>query len=614
MSPDNPETNPDDSLDRARSVNRACERFEAAWRAGERPRIADYLESAPPAQRDAMFAELLALELELRREQGESPCRDEYLADFPDRADAIAGLFSEAESLEAGEGTPIGRDGATGDTTVPYVHRDAMPPGETLSTIGGYELIEEIARGGMGVVYRARHQGLKRLVALKMIKSGSMAGYEERQRFLREAELAANLDHPNIVPIYEVGEHDDRPYFTMKLVEGTSLSRQSGRFREDFRAIARLVATLARAVDYAHGRGFLHCDLKPSNVLLDGQGKPYLTDFGLARRTGVDSSLSVSGAILGTPSYMAPEQATGSRARLGAATDVYGLGAILYELLTGRPPFRAPTIMETVVQVLERDPSAPRELRPEIPRELEGICLKALEKAPRNRYSSAEALAGDLENYLHGDGIAATGLVSRLRRWNRREPELVARLGGLGLMVILTQINFYRSPQPNANLHWTIQAVLVLWAMLALLFRVLMRSGLRSDQVRVLWSGADIVCLTIVTKLLESIEPGTTSGELVVRVETTLLVGYPLLIAASGLWWRVPLVWITTIMATAAFGWLYFDAALWRDGEHLSWRPSPELVHPNIFVAGLVLTGFVVVRQIKRIIALSRYYEHRPET
>jgi serine/threonine protein kinase len=609
MSPERLEANPDDSLARARSVNRACERFEAAWRAGERPRIAAYLESSAPAEHDAMFHELLALELELRREQGENPGRDEYVAEFPDRTAVVATIFAELERPRNSDRPLIG----DGDTTVPYVSRGPAPESRPQPSIGGYELIEEIARGGMGVVYRARHHGLKRLVALKMILSGSMATFEERERFLREAELAANLDHPNIVPIYEVGEHEDRPFFSMKLVEGTSLAKQAGRFRDDPRATARLVSTLALAVDYAHGRGFLHCDLKPSNVLLDGQGKPYLTDFGLARRTGVDSSLSISGAILGTPSYMAPEQATGSRARLGPATDVYGLGAILYELLTGRPPFRAPTIMETVVHVLERDPAAPRELRPEVPRELEAICLKCLEKAPKDRYPTAEAVASDLKCYVRGDGNAATGIVSRFRRWNRREPELVARLGGLVLMAIITQINFHLSLQPDWRLHWTIQAVLALWAMLALLFQVLMRSGFRSDRVRVLWSAADIVCLTIVTKLLELIEPGSTSGEPVVRVETTLLVGYPLLIAASGLWWRVPLVWITTAMATVAFGWLYLDAALWWQAGQLSWRPSPELVHPNIFIAGLVLTGFVVVRQIKRIMALSRYYEHRPE-
>ncbi|MGP0063699.1 MAG: serine/threonine-protein kinase [Isosphaeraceae bacterium] len=619
MAPDSSEANVHDSLARARAVNRSCERFEASWRAGERRRIADFLDETDMGDRDAMFPELLALEIELRREGGEGPGIDEYVEEFPDRGEVVARIFAELEppppspgrTLENGHARRHGNN--PGTTTVPHLEKAGAADFGHLSTIGDYELIDEIARGGMGVVYRARHKGLKRMVALKMILSGPMATFEERERFLREAELAANLDHPSIVPIYEIGEHESRPYFSMKLVEGTSLSKQAARFRDDPRAAARLVSTLARALHYAHGRGFLHCDLKPSNVLIDGQGKPYVTDFGLARRTGEDSSLSLSGAILGTPSYMAPEQATGSRARLGPATDVYGLGAILYELLTGRPPFRSPTIMETVVQVLERDPAPPRELRPEIPRELEGICLKCLEKATKDRYPSAGALADELDNYLHGDGIAATGVLSRLRRWNRREPELVSRLGGLSLMAVITQINLYLSTQPDRRLHWTIQSVLGLWAILSLLFQFLLRTGYRSDRVRVLWSAADIVCLTIELKLLERVETALHAGGPLVRVETTLLVGYPLLIAASGLWWRQNLVWITTLMTMFAFCWIYVDAALaWHDGR-FRWHPSPDLVHPNIFLAGLVLTGYVVLRQVKRILALSRYYEHRPE-
>ncbi len=415
------------------------------------------------------------------------PSLEDYQAEFPDRADAVARIFAELRSAEESRHpNPTERsdgiDGANGSaTTVPYLGHTASPEINALSMIGDYELIDEIARGGMGVVYRARHKGLKRLVALKMILSGPIATFEERERFLREAELAANLDHPSIVPIYEIGEHENRLYFSMKLVEGASLSKRSERYREDPRAAARLVSTLARAVHYAHARGFLHCDLKPSNVLVDGQGKPYVTDFGLARRTGEDSSLSLSGAILGTPSYMAPEQATGSRARLGPATDVYGLGAIFYELLTGRPPFRSSTIMETVVQVMERDPAPPRELRPEIPRELESICLKCLEKAPKDRYPSGEALAQELDNYLQGEGIASTGLLSRLRRWNRREPELVARLGGLGLMIVITQLNFYLSSSPKFWLHWKVQAVLALWRS----HRSCSRSGCAPDIDRI---------------------------------------------------------------------------------------------------------------------------------
>jgi serine/threonine-protein kinase len=601
-----------DSLARARAIHRSCESFEASWRAGEAPSIADYVGDLGPAGQQEHFRELLALEIELRREGGEDPTPEEYVRRFPGSESVVHAIFRETEP------TTVPRPGARGGDGSETIRRS--PPGsgvrndlEPHATIGEYELIEEIARGGMGVVYRARHKGLKRQVALKMILSGQMATSEERQRFLREAELAANLDHPNIVPIYEVDEQDDRPFFSMKLIEGESLSRQIGRFRGDPPAAARLVSILARAVHYAHGKGFLHCDLKPSNVLLDAQGRPFLTDFGLARRAGVDSSLSISGTILGTPSYMAPEQATGKRAGLGPATDVYGLGAILYELLTGRAPFRSPTVMETVVQVLERDPAPPRELRPEIPRELESICLKCLEKAPKDRYPTAEALADELDNYLKGDGIEAAGFVSRLRRWNRREPELASRLGGLALMAVITQVNFHTSSDPDSRLHWTIQAVLGLWALSSLVFQMLLRSGFRSDRVRVLWSAADLVCMTIVIKLLETNSVSLANGFPVVDVETTLLVGYPLLIAASGLWWRVHLVWITTIMAVVAFGGLYIDAALWWRAGHLNWRPSPTLIHPNIFAAGLALTGYVVARQVKRILALGRYYEHRSD-
>jgi serine/threonine-protein kinase len=601
------------SLARARAIHRSCESFEASWRAGEAPSIADYLGDPGPAGDGEHFGELLALELELRRERGDEPTADEYVRRFPDRESVVSAVFREFERSLSPPSAPL--TGASPATThrSPAAVSGARTELDPQATIGEYELIEEIARGGMGVVYRARHKGLKRLVALKMILSGQMATSEERQRFLREAELAANLDHPNIVPIYEVDEHDDRPFFSMKLIEGTSLSRQVGRFRGDPRAIARLVSILARAVHYAHGKGFLHCDLKPSNVLLDAQGLPYLTDFGLARRAGSDSSLSISGTILGTPSYMAPEQATGTRSGLGPTTDVYGLGAILYELLTGRAPFRSPTVMETIVQVLERDPAPPRELRPEIPRELESICLKCLEKATKDRYATAEALADELDSYLKGDGIEAAGLVARLRRWNRREPELASRLGGLTLMAVITQINIHISPDPHWRLHWTIEAVLGVWALLSLVFQMLLRSGFRSDRVRVLWSATDLVSMTIVTKLLQATSVSPATGLPVVEVETTLLVAYPLLIAASGLWWRVHLVWITTMMAVAAFVGLYLDAALWWQGDRLAWRPSPDLVHPNIFIAALVLTGYVVARQVKRILALGRYYEHRSD-
>jgi serine/threonine-protein kinase len=604
----------DSALEQARRINRACEEFERRFRGGDRSPIELEVARAELSDRTALFEELLLLELELRRERAESPMPDEYLVRFPDQASEIMAAFAHADvnpsgqvlakteaAVPGGSGVPaVTANESGGSETIVFARSDHSCETVPIGSIGDYELIEEIARGGMGVVYKARHRVLKRVVALKMILSGQMAGAPERERFRREAELAANLDHPHIVPIYEVDEDQGHCFFSMKLVDGASLSKQAGRSAADPAAAARLVSTLARAVDYAHAQGFLHCDLKPSNVLLDRQGFPYLTDFGLARRTGADSSLSGSGAILGTPSYMAPEQATGSRAWLGPATDVYGLGAVLYELLTGRPPFRADTVMETVVQVLERDPAPPSEIRRDIPKELESICLKCLEKSPKDRYPSARALADELDAYLHGDGIAATGLLARLRRWNRREPQLVARLGGLLAVAIITQYNYlFVTSTPDFSLHYTVQAVLALWALSALVFQHFMRAGNRRLTVPILCSAADILFLTVELKVLD-------------RFESTLLVGYPLLIAASGLWWRVRLVWITTMLAMAAYGILFLDASLsWQAGS-LHWQESDQLRYANIFMAGLLLTGYIVARQVRRILALGRYYENRP--
>ena len=600
------------SLEQARRLHPVCEEFECRWRGGDRARIEDLLGRVEHGDRPALLEELLILEIELRRAGGEDPSLSEYHSRFPAAPDRIEAAFAQAaDTSRAPRETATVLAGSTKTRT-----QDAAAVAPIFDLIGDYEILEEIARGGMGVVYRARQRGANRLVALKMISSGKMASADERERFLREAELAANLDHQHIVPIYEVAEFQGCPYFSMKLVEGESLSQQikakkrSGS-THDPQTAAHLMTIIARAVQYAHERGFLHCDLKPSNILLDREGRPYVTDFGLAKRASEDSAVSLSGAIMGTPSYMAPEQASGLRKGLRPTTDVYGLGAIFYELLTARAPFRADSVPETVVAVLERDPIPPRELCPLVPKELETICLKCLEKSPQDRYASAAAVADELDRFLQGEVIDATTLIPRLRRWNRREPELVARLGGLLLVALIAQFNYYfLSAQPDFWHHYTIQGVLALWAVSAVVFQAMLRLGWQSDRVRVLWSAADIAFLTVELKLFEQVL--TTSASIAeVRVETTLLVGYPLLIAASGLWWRVNIVWITTALAMTAYTWLYVDAALhWRDGR-LAWNSSPDLQHPNIFLAALFLTGYVVARQVRRILLLSRYYEHR---
>jgi predicted Ser/Thr protein kinase len=284
--------------------------------------------------------------------------------------------------------------------------RDQRPP-QTTRRFGDYELLEELARGGMGVVYRARQVRPSRIVALKVILAGRFASEQDLQRFRFEAEVLANLDHSNVVPIYEVGEFDGQHYFSMKLIEGGSLADLGPRFIDHPQSSAQLLAIIARAVHYVHQRGILHRDLKPANILLDALSQPFVTDFGLARPIGGRSDLTQSGAILGTPSFMAPEQAAGRKEMVTTATDVYGLGAILYALLTGRPPFQADTPAEVLRHVVEQKPVSPRLIRSGIETELETICLHCLKKEPRERYGSAESVAQELERWLVGAPIRA---------------------------------------------------------------------------------------------------------------------------------------------------------------------------------------------------------------
>ncbi|HKQ78731.1 MAG TPA: WD40 repeat domain-containing serine/threonine-protein kinase [Blastocatellia bacterium] len=310
---------------------------------------------------------------------------------------------------------------------------------------GDYELLQEIARGGMGLVYKARQLSLNRIVALKMMLPSLLASATEVQRFRAEAEAAANLQHPNIVAIHEVGEHEGRLYFSMDYVEGQSLASLVRDHPLPSETAARHVKIAAEAIHYAHRQGFLHRDLKPSNILIDEANQPRITDFGLAKRMESDSRLTITGAVLGTPSYMSPEQAAGKSDQVGTASDVYSLGAILYELLTGRPPFQAATPLDTILLVLNSEPVAPRLLAPKLNRDLETICLKCLEKDRRRRYLSAQELADDLDRYLNREPIAARPInrAHRAWRWCRRNPWPAVATASLFLLAALTTVSAF---------------------------------------------------------------------------------------------------------------------------------------------------------------------------
>jgi len=301
---------------------------------------------------------------------------------------------------------------------------DPGPTSPMLMDFGDYELLEQIGRGGQGVVFRARQKSLNRTVALKVISLGQWASKAHLKRFRLEAEAAARLEHPGIVPIHEVGERDGSCYFSMKFVEGGQLDEVARREAMPIRRAVELIAKVARVVHYAHEHGILHRDIKPGNILLDAKGEPHLTDFGLARLLETESSVTQTLDVLGTPSYMAPEQAVGNNAAVSSVTDVYGLGAVLYQLLTGQPPFAGGTTYETIKLLLDTEPRQPRLLNPKIDRDLATICVKCLEKDPKRRYSSALALAEDLERWLRHEPIQArhTGIFTRGRKWVRRNP------------------------------------------------------------------------------------------------------------------------------------------------------------------------------------------------
>jgi serine/threonine protein kinase len=394
------------------------------------PVVCPYCEAAtlPPGPDEPLVSDLLSRWQE-GHGRGEDTSAAELCRDCPELAETLAKRIDAVRALNRlvvrqSTSPNFGEERTAGSRSdMPPVPVPDVPPGRQVPTVPGYSILGEVGRGGMGVVYKARQDSLNRVVALKTILAGGYAGAGELQRFRAEAEAIARLKHPHIVQIYEIGEQNGLPYFSLEFCPGGSLDKKLNGTPLPPREAAALVEVLARAMQAAHEKGVVHRDLKPGNVLLGEGGEPKITDFGLAKKLE-ESGQTHTGAVMGTPSYMAPEQAEGLSKEVGPAADVYALGAILYECLTSRPPFRGPTAMDTVLQVVSDDPVAPRQLRPRLPHDLETICLTCLHKQPARRYVSAQALAEDLARFRQGEPIH--GLASDA--WN------VAQSGPAGIL------------------------------------------------------------------------------------------------------------------------------------------------------------------------------------
>lgn len=406
------------------TVDSLCEQFEDALQRGERPSIQETLSECPSSHRSLLFKYLLELEADYQQQQGIVPNAAVYLREFPHYDTIIHSVFKDYAALDE---TTAERFSPTRHIP-PYVGRQ----------IGDYEILEEIGRGGMGIVWKAKQKSLSRVVAVKIVISSDFASEESRVRFLAEANIAGTLDHPGIIPVYEAAEEDGQLYYSMAYLEGGNLSEYIRESELAPNAAATLTREIALAVAYAHSSGVIHRDLKPANILLDGKGNPKVADFGLSRRINDTSELTATGQILGTPAYMPPEQAAGKQSEISVRSDVYSLGAILYCLLCGRPPFENSGTFDTLHRVIHEEPLPPSRISPGVPRDLETICVKCLQKSPEQRYASASALAEDLDRFLHGRPVAARplGRVAKLTRWCRQNPVPASLLATVILVLI----------------------------------------------------------------------------------------------------------------------------------------------------------------------------------
>jgi serine/threonine-protein kinase len=554
-----------------------------------------------PGPEDRRLFDLLEAYLEAPPDQREA-ARQRLLDEYPQAAgmvDCVANLeslISAGRDAEAPPGTP-GGSGGSNETILYDESSAASTPEMELSqhpfprNFGDYELLSEVGRGGMGVVYKARQKDLDRVVALKMILASELASAQEVRRFYAEAQLAGRLRHPRIVAIHEIGQHGGQHYFTMDFIDGRSLLDVLREGPTDVETAVRWIAAVARAVDYLHAQGVIHRDLKPANLLLDASGELFVTDFGLAKLLVGSNGRTKTGTILGTPSYMAPEQASGRLSEISPRSDVFSLGAILYELVTGKAPFAADSPLDTLLNVLEGEPTWPREINRRVPRDLARICMKCLEKNPAERYPSAAALAEDLEAFLRGEPVEGTrfAVIPRIRRWARRQPALVSRLAGLFVVMIILEGAFIAmGPPVHTPIQMRMFATLGIWAAVCMLFQWVFYRNRWIAITPYFWTTADAVLLTT---LLYQADPPL----------GTLMAAYPLQVAVAGLFFNVAVVGWTTLVASLAYVILLL---LRPDGVGLFY-------HPILLVALIGVTGGAVAYQVHRVRALSHFYQRR---
>lgn len=520
----------------------------------------------------------------------------------PDDRDASSSAPADVDA-----GSPS-RSGVLGSDSVPTLDqltvRDLVgDPAEPASSgplpqFTDFEIEREIGHGGMGIVYLARQRSLQRQVAIKMLLDGAFASPTQRARFISEARVLAGLDHPNIVRVHEAGELNGSLYFAMDYVAGGSLQERLGEHGMQPAAATRLMIPIAQAIQYLHDQKIIHRDLKVSNILIDERHRPRVTDFGLAKFLESDAKLTSSGVVMGTPDYMSPEQAAGKSELVGPRSDVYSLGAILYELLTGRTPFRGSSPMNTIVQVLQTEPKRLRLVDPRIPSDLERICLKCLEKDPDDRYSSAAELARDLERFLVGDPISIDlgGPWKRIRRWVHREPGLAVRWSILLLVNLLGELVIWwqggytgMSHEASRAQKNVVIAISVLSALGSWGCQHLLRRGKHTELVQGAWSTLDVLTTMLLLWNLDSLD----------QLSQAVLA---LNIVFAGLWVRERLVWLATVLVITSYLSILISHRF-TDG------PLQYAMRHMVGIIVLIGIGYITAYLTKRLRLLSQLYE-----